>query len=223
MVMMMINNGGGMFTPDGKLDLLNERNVEAIDFILQLVKAGISDPASVSYTSDNHLAQWKNKKYAFGIYTAGMDDNIGDTTGDLLIASPLTGPHGDKAILNFENNIMMYTNTPSQEGSEAFLEYYIKNMKTYWETSVIQGIPVLKSIVDLPAFQKSANKVKVVKEYIPVAKTYGSRSTELFAAMAQVDGSQPLAQFTQTILGGKTDAKSALTTLQQGLSTIVKS
>ena len=37
--------------------------------------------------------------------------------------------------------------------------------------------------------------------------------------MAQVDGSQPLAQFTQTVLGGQTDAKSALTTLQQGLST----
>ena len=44
MVFMMINNGGGMFTPDGKLDVLNERNVEAIDFIIQLVKAGISRP-----------------------------------------------------------------------------------------------------------------------------------------------------------------------------------
>ena len=36
--------------------------------------------------------------------------------------------------------------------------------------------------------------------------------------MAQVDGSQPLAQFTQTVLGGNTTAKAALTTLQQGLS-----
>jgi multiple sugar transport system substrate-binding protein len=223
MVFMMINNGGGMFTPDGKLDLLNERNVEAIDFILQMVKAGISDPASVSYTSDNHLAQWKNKKYAFGIYTAGMDDSIGEAGDDLKIASPLTGPHGDKAILAFGNNIMMYTNTPSQQGSEAFLSYYIKNMKAYWQQSVINGIPVLQSIVDLPEFQKSANKVKTVKEYMPIAKTYGTRSDKLFAAMAQVDGSQPLAQFTQTILGGQTDAKSALTTLQQGLSTIVKS
>ena len=31
------------------------------------------------------------------------------------------------------------------------------------------------------------------------------------------------AQFTQTVLGGQTDAKTALTTLQQGLSSIVKS
>ena len=41
-------------------------------------KAGISDPASVSYTADNHLAQWKNKKFAFGIYTAGLDQSIGE-------------------------------------------------------------------------------------------------------------------------------------------------
>jgi multiple sugar transport system substrate-binding protein len=223
MVMMMINNGGGMFTPDGKLDLLNERNVEAIDFVIQMVKAGISDPASVSYTTDNHLAAWKNKKYAFGIQNAGLDANIGDTTGDMVAASPLTGPHGDKATLVFNNNIMMYTNTPSQQGSEAFLSYYIKNMKTYWQQNVIPGLPVLQSIVDLPEFQKNTNKAKVIKEYQPVAKTYGARSTELFAAMSQVDGSQPLAQFTQTVLGGQTDAKSALTTLQQGLSTIVKS
>lgn len=222
MVMMMISNGGGMFDPDGKLDLLNERNVEAIDFIIQLVKAGISDPASVSYTSDNHLAQWKNKKFAMGIHTAALDDSLGETGDDLQVASPLTGPHGDKAILAFGNNIMMYTNTPSQEGSEAFLEYYIKNMSVYWKNGVVNGIPVLQSIVDLPEFQKNPNRVKVVKEYQPVAKTYGSRSTNLFPAMAQVDGSQLLAQFTQTVLGAKTTAKAALTTLQQGLAAIVK-
>ena len=177
MVFMMINNGGGMFTPDGKLDVLNERNVEAIDFILQLVKAGISDPASVSYTNDNHLAQWKNKKFAFGIFTAGLDQSIGEPSGgDMLVASPLTGPHGDKASLAFGNNIMMYTNTPSQPGSEAFLDYYIKNMKTYWQQGVITGLPVLQSIVDLPEFQKSATKVKVIKEYQPITKTYGARS-----------------------------------------------
>ena len=100
MVMMMINNGGGMFTPDGKLDLLNERNIEAIDFILQLVKAGIIDPASVSYTTDNHLAQWKNKKARVRhLHRRDWTAAVGDTSGDLLIASPLSGPHGDKAIL----------------------------------------------------------------------------------------------------------------------------
>lgn len=222
-VMMMINNGGGIFSPDGKLDLLNERNVEAIDFVIELVKAGISDRASVSYSADNLLAQWKNKKNAFGIHTAGLNDSIGDTTGDLVVASPLTGPHGDKAILAYVNSIMMYTNTPSQQATEAFVSYYIKNMKSYWQQGVISALPVLQSIVDLPEFQKDEAKAKVVKEYQPVAKTFGARSDKLFGAIGQVDGSQPLNQFAQAVLGGRTDAKSALTTLQQGLSSIVKS
>ncbi|MFV0430291.1 MAG: ABC transporter substrate-binding protein [Arachnia sp.] len=221
MVMMMINNGGGMFTPDGELDLLNQRNVEAIDFVIELVKAGICDPAAVSYTGDNLLTQWIDKKFAFGIFTAALDDAVGEGSEDLLVASPLAGLNGDTAVLSFGNNIMMYTNTPSQEGSEAFLDYYIKGMKTFWENSVINGIPVLQSIVDLPEFQASLNKVKVAEEYIPVAKTYGAQSAELFAAMAQVDGSQPLAEFTQTVLSGTTSSKDALTTLQSGLSGIV--
>ncbi|GAB3260590.1 ABC transporter substrate-binding protein [Kineosporia babensis] len=223
MVLMMINNGGGLFTPDGQLDLLNERNVEAMEFVIRLVKEGITDPAAVSYTSDNQLAQWKNKKFAFGLFTAALDEGVGDTTGDLLVAEPLTGGHGDKVALAFGNNIMMYTNTPSQEGTEAFLDYYIKNMKAFWQQKVVNGMPVLQSIVDLPEFQASENKMKVIAEYQPVARTYGSRSTSLFAAMAQVDGGQPLAEFTQTVLSGKTDAKTALTTLEKGLSAIVKS
>jgi multiple sugar transport system substrate-binding protein len=222
MVMMMINNGGGLFSSDGKLDVVTDRNVEAMAFVQELVKSKIIDPASVSYTRDNHLAQWKNKKFAMGIDTAGMDVDSGDTTGDLQIMSPLTGPHGDKNALVFENNIMMYKSTPSQEGSEAFLTYYIKNMKTLWQQNVVPGLPVLKSIVALPEFQKQTQKLKAIQEYQPVAKTYATLSSTLSAALAQVDAGDPLNQFTQTMLAGQTDPKSALTTLQSALAAIVK-
>jgi multiple sugar transport system substrate-binding protein len=222
MVMMMINNGGGLFNPDGKVDVVNDRNVEAIEFVTELAKEKIIDPASVSYTGDNQNAGWKNKHFGLGIDTPGLDQNIGDSSGDLLVMSPLAGPHGDKACLVFENNIMMYKNTPSQAGSEAFLTYYLKNMKTLWQQGVMPGLPVLQSIVDIPEFQKLPNKVKILKEWQPVAKTYASRSTEISPALAQVDGGQPLNQFTQTVLAGKTSAKSALGTLQTALAAIVK-
>ena len=222
MLMMMINNGGGIFSPDGKVDLVTDRNIEAMAYVQELVKSKIVDPASVSYTRDNHLAQWKNKKFAIGIDTAGMDGDSGDTSGDLQIMSPLTGPHGDKNALVFENNIMMYKSTPSQEGSEAFLSYYIKNMKALWQQNVVPGLPVLKSIVALPEFQKQTQKVKAIKDYQPVAKSYATLSTQLTAALAQIDGGDPLNQFTQTMLAGQTDPKTALTTLQTALAAIVK-
>ena len=62
-----------------------------MQFVNELVKAKIVDPRSVSYTSDNQNAQWKNKKFAMGIDTAGLDGNIGDTSGDLVLMKPTDG------------------------------------------------------------------------------------------------------------------------------------
>ena len=115
MIMMMINNGGGLFTTDNKLDVVTPRNIEAMQFVQDLVKAKISDPASVSYTTSTQDAQWKSGKFAMGIYTAGLDVNAGISNGSLAVMQePLTGLHGEKACLVFQNSIMMYKNTPSQ-------------------------------------------------------------------------------------------------------------
>ena len=222
MVMMMINNGGGLFDANGKLNCVSDANVQAMEFVNSLVKAKIVDPRSVSYTGDNQNAQWKNGKFAMGIDTAGLDGNIGDTSGNLVLMKPLKAPSGTPACLVFENNIMMYKNTPSQASSEAFLLWYIQNMKAYWDKNLLSGLPVLKSIVALPGFQAQSNKVAAIKDWVPVSKTYAAQGTVLSPALAQVDGGQPLQAFTQSILGGA-NPKAALTTLQNTLSSIVTS
>lgn len=79
MIAMMINNGGGVFTPDGHLDLLSDRNVEAIEFVRELVSNGVIDPAAVSYTTDNLDTQWKNGKTGYGLYVRGLPQRVGDT------------------------------------------------------------------------------------------------------------------------------------------------
>jgi multiple sugar transport system substrate-binding protein len=222
MILMMLNNGGGVFTKDGQLDVMNDRNVEAIEFLLELVSNGIIDPAAVSYTTDNLNAQWKDKKAAYGPYVLGLPARVGDTSGDLLVASPIAGPHGDKAALVFPNNIMMYKNTPSQESSEAFLTYYMGQLKELWRQKLMNALPVFKSITELPEFTSDANNVKIVKEYQPIAKTFASQGTSLNANLAVLDGGQALNQFTQTILTGKTDAKTALQAFKTGLESVIK-
>lgn len=221
MVMMMINNGGGLFSKDSKVDVVTDANTEAMEFVLELASNGIIDPASVSYTADNELAQWKNKKFAMGIQTPGLDETSGITDGDLVVMdTPLTGPNGDKGCLVFENNIMMYTNTPSQEGSEAFLEWYIKNMKTYWQQGLLSGLPVLKSIAELPEFKKQTQKVACINNWQPVAKSYAAVGDQINSVLAKVDGGQPLNVFTQTMLSGKTTAKAALQKLQSDIDAL---
>ncbi|MFE4194423.1 ABC transporter substrate-binding protein [Paenarthrobacter sp. NPDC056912] len=222
MIMMMLNNGGGVFSKEGELDVLNDRNVEAMEFMLELVSNGIVDPAAVSYTTDNLDAQWKDGKAAFGMYVLGVPERVGDTSGDIAVASPLAGPHGDKASLIFPNNIMMYTNTPSQEASEAFLVYYLGQLKELWRQKLMNALPVFKSITELPEFSSDPNNVKIVKEYQPIGKTFAAQGTSLNANLAALDGGQALNQFSQTILTGKTDAKSALQAFESGLKSVLK-
>ncbi len=222
MVMMMINNGGGLFSKEGKVDLVTPRNIEAMEFIKELQSNKIIDPASVSYTGDNQNNQWKNGKFAMGMDTAGLDSNIGDTTGNLVVMNaPIAGPHGDKACLVFENNVMMYTNTPSQASSEDFLEWYIKNIKSYWAQNLLSGLPVLKSIAALPAFKKQTNKITAINAWVPVAKTYAAQGDTLTPLLAKVDGGNPLQVFTQSLLSG-TDATKALKSLQSTLDALNK-
>lgn len=222
MIMMMLNNGGGVFTKDGQLDVMNDRNVEAVEYLLELVSNGVIDPAAVSYTTDNLNAQWKDGKAAYGMLTLGVPERVGDTSGDLLVASPIAGPHGDKAALIFPNNIMMYTNTPSQEASEEFVVYYLGKIKELWQQKLMNALPVFKSTTEMPEFTADANNVKIVKEYVPIAKTFAAKGTALSADLAALDGGQALNQFTQTVLTGKTDAKSALTAFESGLKSVLK-
>ncbi|MGK3958938.1 ABC transporter substrate-binding protein, partial [Arthrobacter sp. R4] len=59
---LMINNGGGLFNEAGELDIVTDRNVETAEFIMELVKSGLTDPGAVSLKDDDLVTQWANKK-----------------------------------------------------------------------------------------------------------------------------------------------------------------
>ena len=89
-------------------------------------------------------------------------------------------------------------------------------MNVYWKNSLLDSLPVLKSIAALPAFQKQVPRVTAVNDWLPYAKNYAAVGTVLSPSLAKVDGSQQLQEFTQTMLGGG-DPKSSLQTLQSSL------
>ncbi|QDP94633.1 extracellular solute-binding protein [Microlunatus elymi] len=225
LVCWMINNGGGLFNEGHEPEMVTDANVEAMDFVLELVKKGYSDPRAVSYSNDNGDTQWRSKKFAMGIDTAGLANNIGGSVGkDLLVMSPLTGPSGKKGALYFPNNIMMYTNTPSQKASEAFLTYYYKNMAQLWTKHTGIGLPPLKSISETAEFQQDANAVKAIKEWQPISHTWSAPGSDaLFLGVTAVDGTPAMDTFTQSILGGKTTSKDALSKLQDAVAKTIKS
>jgi multiple sugar transport system substrate-binding protein len=97
-------------------------------------------------------------------------------------------------------------------------------MSPLWTKNTGIGLPVLKSITKTKEFRADTRAVKVVDKWLPVSKTWGAPgNTGLFLNVVAVDGTSPMSQFTQAVLGGKTDAKTVLTTLQTQLkSTLPK-
>lgn len=215
----MINNGGGLFNADQQPDCVTDLNIEAMDFVLEMVAKGYVDPGSVTYTSDNVQTQWRERKFGMGWDGGGLAANVAGEVGpELAVNSPLTGPHGDQGALYFPNNIMMYTNTPDQAESEAFLTYYFQNMAPLWTENTGIGLPPLKSITETPEFQANTNAVKIIEEWQPISHTWGAPGGDsLFLGVTAVDGTPAMNTFTQTILGGQGTGKAALETLQQTL------
>jgi multiple sugar transport system substrate-binding protein len=221
----MINNGGGIFNDKLEPNLVTPENEEAIDFVLELVKKGYADPHSATYTSANVQTQWTKKKFGFGWDGAGLAASVGGAVAsDLVVGEPLKSRSGKQGFLYFPNNIMMYKNTPSQKGSEAFLTYYYKNMKPLWTKKTGIGLPPLKSIADTPEVSGDANNKTILDKWVPIYHTWGAPGTSgLFANVANtVDGTAPMLTFTQSILGGKVTAKQALTTLQNAIEPLMK-
>jgi multiple sugar transport system substrate-binding protein len=219
---MMINNGGGLFDPDGKLDVVTDRNIETVNFVLELVKARAVDPGAVSYSVANYNAKWTSKSIGMGWYDGFLDAAL-NLKGDILVADPLTGPHGDKGTIQYINNIMMYTNTPSQADSEALVTYYIQNLHKLWEKKVVPELPPLQSIMKSPSFQSDSEAVKIAEKWQPVAKTLAARSVPLTAQLASIDGGTAAFNFASSVLVGRSDAKSALVKLESGIKSAVSS
>ncbi len=224
LVSWMINNGGGLFNAGHEPDMLTDANIDAIDFVLGLVKSGYVDPRSASYTSANTQTQWEADKFGMGYDTAGLANNLtGDVVKNMKVMSPITSPAGKKGALYFPNNIMMYTNTPSQQGSEAFMTYYYKNMATLWTQHTGIGLPPLTSISKTAAFRQDAAAVKAIDEWQPISKTWAAPGSDaLFLGVTTVDGTPSMYDFAQSVLGGTTTARAALSKLQDATASALK-
>jgi multiple sugar transport system substrate-binding protein len=224
----MINNGGGWFDENQKPAADTPANEEALEFVMQLVGEGYSDPRAATYTDQNVYTQWQNHKIAMGVDTAGLPQNIGGSVGkEVAVADPLTSKSGQKGFLYFPNNIMMSTNTPSKTANEDFLTYYYQHMAPLWTMQTGIGLPPLKSIKSNEIFSKAKDpdNYKILNTWVPIFKTWAAPGgSGLFYNIANtVDGTQPTYTFAQTVLSGKGgSAKSLLQSFQKTLEGLMQ-
>jgi multiple sugar transport system substrate-binding protein len=218
----MINNGGGMFDETGKADCLYDRNVEAVEFLLELVKGGYVDPGSASYVDTDVYTELKNGHAGMALANATIPQECGTDPvhGDLVVMSPIKAPHGDLGTIQYLKNYQMYTRTPSVAASEKFLLWWNQQFvgkKGFFAQGITAAVPIRKSVIALPEVQADPQLSKIIKEWVPVAKPESARYSHIFSGLATVDNGTAMVQCIQSILQGKTTATAALQTLQSGI------
>jgi multiple sugar transport system substrate-binding protein len=218
----MINNAGGMFDEQGNADCLYDRNVEAVEFLLELVKGGYVDPGSVSYQDTDVYTELKNGRAGMALANPTIPQECGTDPvhGDLVVMSPIKGPHGDTGTIQYLKNYQMYTRTPSTAGSEKFLMWWNQQFvgkDGYFAKGITAAVPIRKSVIALPQIQADPQLVKIIKEWVPVAKPESARYAHIFSGLATVDNGTAMVQCIQSILEGKTTAQAALQNLQNGI------
>jgi multiple sugar transport system substrate-binding protein len=219
----MINNGGGMFNESGEADTLYEPNVEAIDFLLEMSKDKYIDPGSVSYIDTDVYTELKAGRAGMALANATIPQETGGTPTNtpFAVMSPIKSPSGKTGTIQYLKNYQMYTKTPSTAASEKFLLWWNEQFvgsKGFYAQGITAAVPVRKSAIALPQVQADPNLVKIIKEWVPVAKPESARYGHIFSGLATVDNGTPMVQCIQSILQGNTTAKAALTTLQNGIS-----
>jgi multiple sugar transport system substrate-binding protein len=218
---LMLNNGGGLFTKERKLDLGSDRNVEALGFLADLVKNHAVYPASAGYSTEDAVSAFSQGKGALFLFTPGLSDQLSKIAEKIGLVQPLVGPHGDKGTIWWVNNIMLYKQGKHPAETKVFLEWWSEHEKDLWTKGHNRQLPVRKSFVADPYFQGNAGTKFMLDNYMPVAKTTATHATEIFPKLNDVEGEGALQSLSQSLLQGK-DVNSSVKTAAERLKSLLE-
>ncbi|WP_114854342.1 ABC transporter substrate-binding protein [Brachybacterium sp. YJGR34] len=219
---LFINNGGGLFTEDGEPFADSDENIEALEFVEEMVGEGIIDPRSASYTSDNLDSDWAEGRIAMGFGQTGFDKVMKDpVSSDLRVMSPVTSTNGSTGTIYYINAIMLYENTPDQVSSDQYAAWWATQTDEFWLQDVMIDLPVTERLAANEKIASNPNAVIAIEEWQPIGKTLGAKAPAAFGALNSVDGGEAAAAFVQQVVQGDQSPRQMLETLQSELEQLM--
>lgn len=216
---LMINNGGGLFTEGGKLDVMNARNAEALTFLSNLVKDGSVNPGSAHFTSNEAHGEFLAGRGAIMMDTPGFPIQFTSPRGNLGLLPPPAGPHGDKGTVLMVNNIMLYKNSKNPDAAKTFVKWWSENEKPLWTKGLCDQLPARTSIAADSYFQNNPITRRILSEWVPIGKSTGARAPGVFPAINVVEGDGAMMILLQDLLRGK-DVTASMQRAEARLKTI---
>lgn len=216
-----LNNGGGLFTPDGAVNLMDDRNVEALRFLSDLAKAGSIHPASAGYSGDDTLKAFSQGSAAMILSNPGLEGRLPEIADQIGILSPLTAPHGDKGTVSWVNNLMLYEQSEHKDAAKTFLAWWVDHLLPLWTEGNLTQLPVRQSIASDPYFTDNANLNFIIENWVPVGKGTGYPVDGIFPSLNEVEGEGVLQTLAQDLLQGK-DVTESMEKAAERLESIVE-
>ena len=204
----ILNNGGALFTEDRQVNLMDDRNVEALQFISDLVKAGSVHPASAGFTGDDAIKAFGQGSAAMIIRNPGFPAQLPELRESIGILEPLTAPHGDKGTISWVNNIMLYEQSEHPDEARVFLRWWSQNQKPLWTEGHSAQLPARQSIASDPYFTNDPNLNFILESWVPLGKGTGFRAEGIFPALNEVEGEGVMMTLIQDLLQGKDTVES---------------
>ncbi|MCB0214596.1 MAG: sugar ABC transporter substrate-binding protein, partial [Anaerolineae bacterium] len=214
----MFNNGGGLFAESGELDVLNDRNVEALTFVSDLIKDGVVHPGSAGFSDADTVKAFANGSVAMIVFTPGTEDRVPTVKDQVELLAPMTGPHGDQGTLAFGNNLMVYSQTEYPEETKTFLKWWSANSLPIFSEGHSSNLPARMSIVET-FFQDNVINQRILDEWVPISHLFNYKAPGIFPALADIDGGGMLNTMATDILQGK-DVVEVLQKLETTLSSL---
>jgi len=199
----LINNGGGIFTADKKVDFMSERNVEVLRWMADLVKDGSINPASTGFKSEDAIKAFGQGNAAIYLTNPGFKSELPDIADKIGILPPMEGLNGDKGTLRWVNNLMIYKATKHPEEAKTFLKWWSENNKPLWTEGNSGQLPARISYAQDDYFQKDPILKLIMDEYIPIGKPTGAQFPSAFPELNEIEGEGVLHTLSQEILLGK--------------------
>jgi multiple sugar transport system substrate-binding protein len=200
---LMVNNGGGLFTTEGQLEVMSDRNIEAMTFLSDLVRDGSVHPGSIGFDTDDARREFGRGTAGIMIDRPGLENQLSDQVQNIGLLAPPASLHGDKGTVSSVNNIMLYRQSKHPEAAKDFLMWWSENQKPLWTEGRCDQLPARGSIAKDPFFTKSAFARQILDQWVPVGRTTGTQSPNIFPALNVVEGDGVMMSLYHDLLLGK--------------------
>ncbi|MFH5182430.1 ABC transporter substrate-binding protein [Paenibacillus sp. TAB 01] len=218
---LMLNNNGGLFNKDKKVDFLNSRNVEAVQLLADMVKDGSINPAGAGFTGDDATKSFGQGDAAIIIKNPGFPAQLPELKDKIGLMDPLTGPHGEKGTIYWINNIMLYKQSKHPQEAKQFMKWWSQNNKALWTKGHVTQLPVKKSFTEDPYFKDDPERKEILEKWIPIGKTTAYPYPAVFPELNEIEGEGVMQTLTQEIMLGK-DPKAIMDKANQTMKSIMK-